>query len=150
QQRKRAPRLEHDDPQSGTHVAQLHQTRSMIAPMRRSLLFALALIAGCAGPQGPVGQAAGDCSQLAGCPLCPVCPAPPPVAPRVSPLETVDCRAIAGWKAGEQGAAWPALLASCQALRWREAWRGACAKAAELRNPTDDEARRFLEENFVP
>jgi len=118
--------------------------------MRRSLLFALALIAGCAGPQGPVGQAAGDCSQLAGCPVCPVCPAPPPVAQRVNPLETVDFRAIAGWKDGEQGAAWPALLASCQALRWREAWRGACAKAAELRNPTDDEARRFLEENFVP
>jgi membrane-bound lytic murein transglycosylase A len=119
--------------------------------MYRLILPAAAvLIAGCAGPLGPATQAPGDCSQLAGCPACPACPTPPATAQRANPLETVDFGAVGGWKDGEQAAAWPALLASCQALRFREAWRGVCAKATELRNPTDDEARRFLEEQFVP
>jgi len=117
--------------------------------MRPTILFTAVLIAGCAGPLGPAGQAPGDCSQLAGCPACPVCPAPPATAQRVNPFEAVDFRAIGGWKDGEQAAAWPALLVSCQALRWREGWRGACTRAMELRNPTDDEARRLLEEHFV-
>ena len=71
-------------------------------------------------------------------------------AQRVNPLEAVDFGAIFGWKQGEQAAAWPALLASCQALRFREGWRSVCAKAMELRSPSDEEARRFLEEQFVP
>ena len=114
--------------------------------MRRLVVLAALLAVGCAVPP----QAPGDCNQLAGCPACPVCPAPPPAAQRVSPLEAVDFGAIPGWKQGEQAAVWPALLASCQALRFREGWRGACAKAAELRSPTDAEARRILEEQFVP
>ena len=121
----------------------------MIDHVRRLILSAAVLVAGCAGQLGPAGQAAGDCSQLAGCPVCPACPAPPATA-RVNPLEAVDFGAVTGWKDGEQAAAWPALLASCQALRWREAWRGPCAKAMELRSPTDEEARRFLEQQFVP
>jgi len=124
-------------------------TQQMIVHMRRLLLSAAVLVAGCAGQPGPAGQAAGDCGAPGGCPVCPICPAPPASA-RVSPLETVDFGAVAGWKNGEQAAAWPALLASCQALRFREAWRAVCARATELRSPTDDEARRFLEEQFVP
>jgi membrane-bound lytic murein transglycosylase A len=122
----------------------------MIAFMRRSILIAALLTAGCAGPLGPSNQAPADCNQLAGCPVCPVCPAPPVAAQRVSPLEPVDFGAMVGWKDGEQAAAWPALLASCQALRFREPWRSVCAKTTEIRNPTDEVARRFLEENFVP
>ena len=120
----------------------------MIVHMRPLLLSAAVLIAGCAGQLGPAGQAGGDCGAPGGCPVCPICPAPPPSA-RVSPLEAVDFGALTGWKNGEQAAAWPALLASCQALRFREAWRAVCAKATELRSPTDDEARRFLEEQFL-
>ena len=115
--------------------------------MRRLIVFAAVLAAGCAVP---VGHPPGDCNQLGGCPACPACPAPPATVQRVNPLDPVDFGAIAGWKQGEQAAAWPALLASCQALRFREAWRGACAKVAELRSPTDEQARRVLEENFVP
>jgi membrane-bound lytic murein transglycosylase A len=115
--------------------------------MRRLIALAAVLAAGCAVP---VGRAPGDCSQLAGCPACPACPAPPVTAQRVNPLEPVDFGAISGWKQGEQAAAWPALLASCQALRFREGWRSACAKAMDLRAPSDEEARRFLEEHFVP
>lgn len=118
--------------------------------MRCLVLSVVVLLAGCAGPFGPASPAVGDCSALAGCPVCPICPAPPSAAQRVNPLEVVDFAAVAGWNNGEQAAAWPALLASCQALRFRDAWRGVCAKATELRSPSDDEARRFLEGQFVP
>src|SRR5258706_625958 len=69
----------------------------------------------------------------------------PPVAPvRINPLEPVDFAALPGWKDGEQAAAWGALLTSCQALRWREAWRRVCAQLMELRIPGDDEAQELL------
>jgi len=122
--------------------------RSMIDHARLSIPLAVLLSAGCAGPLGPA--APSDCSALAGCPVCPVCPAPAVPAQRVNPLEPVDFAAVTGWRTGEQAAAWPAFLASCQALRWREGWRGVCAKAMELRSPSDEEARRFLEERFTP
>jgi len=118
--------------------------------MRCFVVSAVVLLAGCVGQFGPASPAIGDCSALAGCPVCPICPAPPSAAQRVNPLEVVDFAAVAGWNNGEQAAAWPALLASCQALRFRDAWRGVCAKATELRSPSDEEARRFLEEQFVP
>lgn len=92
----------------------------------------------------------GSCSGAAACQACPACAAPPVTPARVNPLEPVDFAALPGWKDGEQAAAWSALLTSCQALRWRDAWRGVCARAMELRAPGDDEARRFLEGNFVP
>jgi len=122
----------------------------MIDPIRCLVVSAVVLLAGCAGQFGPASPAVGDCSALAGCPVCPICPAPPSAAQRVNPLEVVDFAAVTGWNNGEQAAAWPALLASCQALRFRDAWRGVCAKATELRSPSDEEARRFLEEQFVP
>jgi membrane-bound lytic murein transglycosylase A len=108
----------------------------MIKHLRWFSVAAAGLIAGCALQPLPDGP-------------CP-CPGLPAVAPRVNALEPVDFGALTGWKDGEQAAAWPALLSSCQALRWREAWRGACARAMELRSPGDEEARRFLEENFTP
>ena len=122
----------------------------MIEHLRWPVLTALVLIAGCAGQPIPAGSAAGNCVPLSGCPVCPVCPAPQAAAPRVNPLEAVEFGALPGWQNGEQAAAWPALLASCQALRWRELWRAVCVRAMDLRSPTDDEARRFLEDNFVP
>jgi peptidoglycan lytic transglycosylase A len=122
----------------------------MIVHLRPLIPIAAVLLAGCAIQPGPKGQGVGDCSQLAGCPVCPVCPAPPTTAQRVNPLEAVDFSALTGWKDGEQAAAWPALLASCQALRWRDAWRSVCARAMELRSPSDEDARRFLQEQFVP
>ncbi len=96
--------------------------------------------------EGPLGS----CGGAAGCQACPMCPAPPVTPARVNPLEPVNFAALPGWKDGEQAAAWSALLASCQALRWRDAWRGVCTRAMEFRAPGDDEARRFLENNFVP
>jgi len=120
----------------------------MIEHLRWLFLAATGLTAGCALQPLP-DNSAGACPGSSTCP-CPVCPSPPVVAPRVNALEPADFGALPGWKDGEQAAAWNALLASCQALRWREAWRGVCARAMELRSPSDEEARRFLEDQFVP
>ena len=116
----------------------------MIEQLRRLAFVATGAIAGCALQPSPDGSVAGGCAP-GGCPACPVCPAQPAALPRANPLEQVDFSALTGWKDGEHAAAWNALLASCQALRWREAWRGVCARAMGLRAPSDDEARRFLE-----
>jgi len=115
----------------------------MINDLRWLFLAAAGLIAGCTlQPLSDVG-----CPASSACP-CQACPGLP--APRINALEPVDFGTLTGWKDGEQAAAWPAFLASCQALRWREAWRGVCARAMELRSPGDEEARRFLEEYFTP
>ena len=121
----------------------------MIEQLRRLAFVATGAIAGCALQPSPDGSVAGGCAP-GGCPACPVCPAQPAALPRANALEPVDFSALTGWKDGEQAAAWNALLASCRALRWREAWRGVCARAMELRSPSDEEARRFLEGHFVP
>jgi membrane-bound lytic murein transglycosylase A len=121
----------------------------MIEHLRWLIVLAAGLIAGCAIQPGPDVSAPG-CPASGACLACPSCPAPPVIAQRISPLEPVDFSALTGWKEGEQAAAWSALLVSCQALRWREAWRGVCARAMKLRSPGDEEARRFLEDHFVP
>src|SRR5258707_592925 len=121
----------------------------MIEHLRRLAFLATGMIAGCALQPSPEGSVAGGCAPGA-CPACPVCPAPPATLPRANALEPVDFSALTGWKDGEHAAAWNAVRASCQALRWREGWRGVCARAMELRAPSDDQARRFLEEHFVP
>jgi membrane-bound lytic murein transglycosylase A len=121
----------------------------MIEQLRRLAFLATGMIAGCALQPSQEGSAPGGCAPGA-CPACPVCPAPPAALPRANPLEPVEFGALTGWKDGEQAAAWNALRASCQALRWREGWRRVCARAMELRAPGDDQARRFLEEHFVP
>jgi len=118
----------------------------MIKQLRRLSLLAFALLAACATQPRP--EFAGACAPARACPVCPVCPGVPP--PRVPALEAADFTALPGWQQGEQAAAWSALLASCQALRAREFWNGVCAKAAELRSPGDEAARRFFEDNFVP
>lgn len=121
----------------------------MIEHPRWVALFGAGLLSACS-VQPLTDAALGPCAGTMGCPACPACPAPPAVPVRVNPLEAVDFTVLPGWKDGEQAAAWNALLSSCQALRWRDAWRGVCARAMELRAPRDEDARRFLEDNFVP
>jgi len=113
---------------------------------RASAALLATLVAACSlQPLGPQ-----DCGGTGACPACPVCPVGPAAAPRVNLLEAVDFLALPGWKEGEQSAAWGPFLASCRALRWREAWRAVCARANQLSAPSDEAARRFLEENFTP
>ncbi|MGB7540606.1 MAG: murein transglycosylase A [Burkholderiales bacterium] len=120
----------------------------MIRQLRRLPLFALGLVAACAIEPGPRFPA--SCLPLSACSACMACPAPAAVPPQVNALEAVDFAALPDWNQGEQAAAWNALLASCQALRWRTPWSGVCAKAAKLRAPGDESARRFFEDHFVP
>jgi membrane-bound lytic murein transglycosylase A len=121
----------------------------MIEHLRWLILLVSGLISACA-VQPSLDTSAGGCPGTSACPACPACQVPPVAPTRVNPLEPVDFGALTGWNDGEQAAAWSTLLASCQALRWREAWRGACSRAMALRAPSDEEARRFLEDNFVP
>jgi peptidoglycan lytic transglycosylase A len=110
----------------------------MIRRTRCVLLAAVAMIAGCAGAPAPV--AIGHCP----------CGPGAPTVPRAEVFEQVGFADIPGWSDGEQASAWSALLASCQALRFREGWRGVCAEAAASPAPDDAAARRFFESQFVP
>ena len=73
---------------------------------------------------------------------------PPPEA---GPGEAVAWKAVPGWEQGDQAAAWPALLRTCQSLGRQQPWRSLCAEA-ELypEQPTDAEVRAFLRDRFVP
>lgn len=57
---------------------------------------------------------------------------------------------LPGWQDDDIREAWPALLASCNALASRAGWREACANAAAV-DPSDLAAvRRFFQERFIP
>jgi len=108
----------------------------MIKPSPTSLLVALALLAGCAGAPAPEDR-------------CP-CGRAEPTPPRVETFQQVSFADLPGWSDGEQAAAWGALLASCQAMRFREGWRAPCLAALAMPAADDAAARAFLETRFVP
>ncbi len=108
----------------------------MIRPRLAGLLAVTALVAGCASAPAPRDR----------CPCGRPEPVPPPRVDTYAPVAFSD---IPGWTDGEQAAAWSALVASCQALRFREAWRAACADAAATPVTDDASARRLLESSFV-
>ena len=125
--------------------------RAMIA-RRLSGVAAAALaaliLAGCATkpPASPVGQ---TCPETKPCPACPVCPGvvEKPKVPTLAPVAFAD---LPGWGQDDLAAAWPAFRASCRALRFRDTWREACARAEALENPDGAAIRAFFEANFVP
>ncbi len=83
---------------------------------------------------------------LAGCAL----PPKPGLAPPTPVLTPVAWSALDGWSETDAAGAWPALLASCSALRRQPAWAPVC-EAAERERPADDAAARtFFERWFVP
>ncbi|THF64087.1 transglycosylase [Pseudothauera nasutitermitis] len=58
---------------------------------------------------------------------------------------------MADWRADDHAAAWPALLASCDALARRDGWQAVCEAARALGRPPGAEAARvFFERHFVP
>ena len=65
-------------------------------------------------------------------------------------LDAVGFDALPGWNDDDPRGAWGAFQASCQALRFRPAWRDACAEAGKLASPDAAAIRRYFEANFVP
>jgi len=87
--------------------------------------------------------------QIARPPGCPACPGPPEQA-KAPPLAPVAFAELPGWRNADLAPVWPAFLASCRTLRFRDAWRAACARAGDLDAPSSDQIRAYLEENFIP
>jgi len=118
-----------------------------LAGVAAAALAAL-ILAGCATkpPASPVGQA---CPETKPCPACPVCPGVPE-KPKVSTLAPVAFADLPGWGDDDLIAAWPAFRASCRALRFRDAWREACARAEALDGLDGAAIRAYFEANFVP
>ncbi|MEC5384517.1 murein transglycosylase A [Uliginosibacterium sp. H3] len=85
-----------------------------------------------------------------------VCPGPepkPPVQPPAAPWRSADWSALPGWQQDKPAQAWPALLASCKALRsdMLKAWSATCDAARELGPQASDAAvRQFLQARLTP
>ena len=101
---------------------------------------------------------------LAACTTTPTqAPSPPPSVPVVPPPETVPPAesvkpllepvawdSIPGWSDDALSEAWPAFLASCNALAARPAWRDVCTEARAMQAPDTSTIRAFFEARFVP
>ncbi len=110
------------------------------------------LVAGCTTAPPNTGTASLQCPAPQPCPTCLACPAPKPEAPavKIPLLEVVSFNDVPGWRSDNLAAAWSAFRSSCQALRFRDAWRAACAESAKLAAPDDDTVRRYFESHFLP
>lgn len=74
-------------------------------------------------------------------------PTPEKVAQTLQAVSFLD---LPGWQDDDLGQAWPAWLASCEALTKRPGWQELC-QAASLVNGTDEKAvRAYFETRFVP
>ena len=56
-------------------------------------------------------------------------PPEPPEKPKVPTLAPVSFEELPAWTSDDLATAWPAFRASCRALRFRDPWRDACARA---------------------
>lgn len=91
------------------------------------------------------------------CPPAPVAPipappppAPPPAAEAAKPLlAPVAWDSIPGWNDDALNQAWPAFLASCNALAMRPAWRDVCTEARAMQAPDTSTVRAFFEARFI-
>jgi membrane-bound lytic murein transglycosylase A len=80
------------------------------------------------------------------CHACFLLPSPP-----AGIGEAIEWRELPGWSDENPAEAWPALLASCQALAARDPrWTAPCAQAQSVEPPGAEAARAFFEANFEP
>jgi membrane-bound lytic murein transglycosylase A len=120
--------------------------------MTRSIIAQLAAVTGAlvlAACTRPETSAISACPAPQPCPACPVCPAPPQVQ-KAPPFVAASFSDLPGWRADALAEAWPAFLASCGALRNRDAWRGVCERAAAMKSPGNAAVRAFFESEFTP
>jgi len=76
-------------------------------------------------------------------------PAPPEAKP-VEILRPVNFAALPGWAADDLREAWPAFMASCDALGKRDAWKDVCATARGIDGKDGVAVRTFFETLFTP
>jgi membrane-bound lytic murein transglycosylase A len=57
---------------------------------------------------------------------------------------------LPGWRDDNPAEAWSAFIASCSALKARNAWRDLCTVATQMASPDRETARRFFQDNFIP
>ena len=74
----------------------------------------------------------------------------PAVVEELPVLHPVSWRDVPGWHEDDPSLALEAFRNSCASLRWRSEWQSSCQQAALLERPSEDEVRRFFEENFEP
>ena len=85
-------------------------------------------------------------------PTIPVVPPPetaPPADSAKPRLEPVAWDSIPGWREDALTEAWPAFLASCNALAARPAWRDVCTEARAMPALDTNTIRAFFEARFV-
>ncbi|MBY4949821.1 MltA domain-containing protein [Cupriavidus respiraculi] len=104
-----------------------------------ALSVAAALLAGCMS--GPPPRIEG-----APAPTTPV----PPVSGAKGQLQPATWNEIGGWTQDDVRAAWPALQASCQALKKRAEWGRVCAAGLMVDAGDLNAMRSYFESNFQP
>lgn len=129
-------------------AAEFRVGRGRRAILARRLAAVAALVLAACATQPPAPPGAQACPAPQPCPACPVCPAPEP--PKVPTLAPASFAELPGWASDDLAAAWPAFRASCRALRFRAAWREACARAESLATPDAAAVRAYFEANFAP
>jgi membrane-bound lytic murein transglycosylase A len=78
---------------------------------------------------------------------------PAVVAPPTKPVEIlrpVTFNTVPGWANDDVREAWPAFLASCDALVKREAWKEPCTVAKDVDATNEKAVRLFFESFFLP
>ncbi|MGH6629469.1 MAG: murein transglycosylase A, partial [Burkholderiales bacterium] len=80
-------------------------------------------------------------------PSVPPLEAPPPAE---GTLVAADWRALPGWTDDDLSEAWPALIASCMALKTRPGWQAPCWAAVEITQHDPATLRKYFEEQFRP
>ncbi len=98
-----------------------------------------ALLAGCMSGPPPRIQGPGATG--------PTAPSTSPVAGRLQPASWAE---IGGWSQDDVRAAWPALQASCQALKKKPEWNRVCAVGLMVDAGDLGAMRSYFESNFQP
>jgi len=80
----------------------------------------------------------------------PVQPAEPPVPTARHVMHPAGWDELPGWRDDNPAEAWSAFIASCSALKARNAWRDLCTVATQMASPDRETARRFFQDNFIP
>jgi membrane-bound lytic murein transglycosylase A len=72
------------------------------------------------------------------------------IEPKAETLRAVSFTDLVGWAEDDVRQAWPAFIASCDALNKRAVWKEVCASAVMVNAEDVTEVRNFFEGQFIP